>query len=212
MKQKIYVVWTGREPGIYTSWEECERQVKGYAGARYKSFQTTEDAKSAYKEGPTETKHLPKAKDGKTANNGIRNKQTLGPAYPYLAVDAACSGNPGKMEYRAVVADTGNIAFHRGPYEEGTNNIGEFLAIVLGLAWLKQQKLAWPIYSDSKIALGWLKKKHVATKLKPSVKNAAIFDSIRAAEAWLQQNTYETPVLHWNTKEWGEIPADFGRK
>lgn len=208
MKQKIYVVWVGRKPGIYTSWEECEQQVKGYAGARYKSFPTEDSAESAYQEGPTETNHLPKTKE----IHRLHSRQALRPVYPYLAVDAACSGNPGKMEYRAVIADTGSIAFHRGPYEEGTNNIGEFLAIVLGLAWLKQQNLPWPIYSDSKIALGWLKKKQVATKLKPTNKNAPIFESIRAAETWLQQNSYDTPVLHWNTKEWGEIPADFGRK
>ena len=212
MKQKIYVVWTGKQPGIYTSWAECERQVKGFAGAKYKSFATMSEAEQAYSIAPSEIHFSPKKGTKKHSSSDLGNHSSTRPTAPYLAVDAACSGNPGKMEFRAVIADTGAVAFHRGPYEDGTNNIGEFLAIVLGLAWLKQQKCSWPIYSDSKIALGWLKKKHVATKLQPNDKNVTIFESIRTAERWLMQNTYDTQVLHWNTKEWGEIPADFGRK
>ena len=206
MKKKIYVVWAGREPGIYSSWSDCEKQVKGFAGARYKSFPTMQEAEKAYEDGPL--KSTPSApRIAKTPASTVPK-----PQYPYLAVDAACSGNPGKMEFRAMVADTGAEAFHRGPYEEGTNNVGEFLAIVLGLIWLQQQHLDWPIYSDSRTALSWLKKKHAATKLQPTDKNAPIFESLRIAENWLQQHTYTTQVLHWDTLHWGEIPADFGRK
>ena len=212
MRQKIYVVWVGETPGIYTSWAECEKQVKGYTGACYKSFATMAEAERAYQESPSDFFHKSPSDSKKKGCSRKNCCSASKPQFPYLAVDAACSGNPGKMEFRAMIADTGSVAFHRGPYEDGTNNVGEFLAIVLGLVWLQKQHLDWPIYSDSKIALGWVEKKHAATKLKPTSKNTVIFENLRIAESWLQNNAYETHLLHWDTKHWGEIPADFGRK
>lgn len=134
------------------------------------------------------------------------------PVLPALAVDAACSGNPGMMEFRGVIADTGTEVFHRGPFAEGTNNIGEFLAIVLGLAYLKSHGLPWVLYSDSRTALAWLKKKHAQTKLECTPANQPLFEMLHKAERWLAENSYSTVVLKWDTEEWGEIPADFGRK
>ena len=46
-KQKFYVVWKGVTPGIYTSWTECQLQIKNYKGALYKSFDTREEAEQA---------------------------------------------------------------------------------------------------------------------------------------------------------------------
>ena len=129
-----------------------------------------------------------------------------------IAVDAASSGNPGKMEYQGVDTKTKKNLFKQGPFEEGTNNIGEFLALVHGLAFLKQQKSDRIIYSDSRIAMGWVRKKACKTKLKQSPRNKAIFDIIARAETWLKKNQYNTPIVKWETKAWGEIPADFGRK
>ena len=54
------------------------------------------------------------------------------------AVDAACSGNPGPMEYQCIDLATGAQVFHFGPIH-GTNNIGEFLAIVHALALMEKQ-------------------------------------------------------------------------
>ena len=127
------------------------------------------------------------------------------------AVDAACSGNPGPMEYQGIDLATGQQVFHYGPMH-GTNNIGEFLAIVLGLAYLKQHNLPWVLYSDSRTALAWLKKKHAQTKLECTPANQPLFEMLRKAERWLAENSYSTVVLKWDTEEWGEIPADFGRK
>ena len=127
------------------------------------------------------------------------------------AVDAACSGNPGPMEYQCIDLATGAQVFHFGPVH-GTNNIGEFLAIVLGLAYLKSHNLPWVLYSDSHTALAWLKKKQAQTKLKPMPCNQPLFEMLRKAEQWLQENDYTTTVLKWDTTHWGEIPADFGRK
>jgi ribonuclease HI len=127
-------------------------------------------------------------------------------------VDAACSGNPGILEYRCVHTTSKKELFYQGPFENGTNNIGEFLAIVHALALLKKKGLTSPIYTDSEIALRWVKEKKCKTRLKQDEKNARLFDLIRRAENWLQENTFENPLLKWDTMHWGQIPADFGRK
>ncbi|MGO3238753.1 MAG: RNase H family protein, partial [Psychroflexus halocasei] len=129
-----------------------------------------------------------------------------------ISVDAASSGNPGKMEYRGVITKTKEELFKIGPFEQGTNNIGEFLALVHGLAFLKSKNSQLAIYSDSKIAMSWVRQKKCKTKLQKNAKNAKVFELIKRAENWLKTNTYSTTILKWNTKEWGEIPADFGRK
>ena len=137
---------------------------------------------------------------------------TAKPILPALAVDAACSGNPGVLEFRGVVADTGTEVFRRGPFMQGTNNIGEFLALVLGLAYLKKYNLPWTLYTDSVTALAWVRQKQCKSKLEWNARNQELFLMVRKAEQWLRENTYTTQVLKWETSLWGEIPADFGRK
>lgn len=134
------------------------------------------------------------------------------PHFPALAVDAACSGNPGLLEFRGVVADTGTEVFRRGPFPAGTNNIGEFLALILGLAYLKKYNLPWTLYTDSVTALTWVRAKHCKTKLLCTPENQELFLMIRKGEQWLRENTWTTPICKWETALWGEIPADFGRK
>lgn len=134
------------------------------------------------------------------------------PKLPALAVDAACSGNPGIMEFRGVVADTGTEVFRRGPFSHATNNIGEFLALVLGLAYLKKYKLPWVLYTDSVTALAWVREKRCKSKLDWNEENTDLLLMVRKAEEWLRQNTWTTEIRKWETTLWGEIPADFGRK
>ncbi|MEN6589136.1 MAG: ribonuclease H family protein [Proteiniphilum sp.] len=205
-QKKFYVVWQGVKPGIYASWEECKAQVSGFENARYKSFPTREEAEKAFSENPW--RHL----------NPKKTKATVAPASTgkiekeSIAVDAACSGNPGLMEYRGVyVADNREI-FHVGPLEDGTNNIGEFLAIVHALALLKKSGKKIPVYSDSVNAIKWVAKKKCNTKQAQSERNKLLFELIARAEKWLRENSHTNPVLKWETKLWGEIPADFGRK
>ena len=216
-QQKFYVVWQGRKTGVFTSWAECEAQVKGVEGAKYKSFPTRAEAEAALAgEPPVWRKKGVGGEASVSHKSGDLLSRVAGckvkPVLPALAVDAACSGNPGMMEFRGVIADTGTEVFHRGPFAEGTNNIGEFLAIVLGLAYLKQHNLPWVLYSDSRTALAWLKKKHAQTKLECTPANQPLFEMLRKAEQWLAENSYSTDVRKWDTEEWGEIPADFGRK
>jgi ribonuclease HI len=206
-KKKYYVVWEGNEPGIYSSWTECQLQIKGYPNARYKSFASLEEAQEAFSDSPQS--HLrPKGKK-KTTSPPSSFKEEI--EWKSLSVDAACSGNPGKMEYQGVDTATGDQIFHQ-QFQRGTNNIGEFLALVHGLAYLKQHEDTRPIYTDSKIALGWVRKKKCKTKLAHTRQTARLFELIERAESWLQKNTFENQILKWNTERWGEIPADFGRK
>lgn len=134
------------------------------------------------------------------------------PKLPALAVDAACSGNPGILEFRGVATETGIEVFRRGPFMQGTNNIGEFLALVLGLAYLKKYNLPWTLYTDSVTALAWVRQKKCKSKIVWNNENQELFFMVRKAEEWLQQNTWTTEIRKWETTLWGEIPADFGRK
>ena len=205
-KKKFYVVWQGVEPGVYSSWDECKAQVSGFENARYKSFDTQEEADVAFNDNPW--KHIGKT-NKKTIQITSSKEKFLTES---IAVDAACSGNPGLMEYRGVFVADGVEIFHVGPLKDGTNNIGEFLAIVHALALLKQRKSNIPIYSDSVNAMKWVTRKKCNTKLEKTAGNQPIFDLIARAEKWLSENTYENPVIKWETDNWGEIPADFGRK
>ncbi len=128
-----------------------------------------------------------------------------------IAVDAACSGNPGPMEYRGIDLATGEVVFKFGPMH-GTNNIGEFLAIVHALALMKQRGIKKTIYSDSYNAILWVNKRQCKTKLERNAKTEQLFQVIARAEHWLQTNRIDTPIIKWETKKWGEVPADFGRK
>ena len=206
-KKKYYVVWKGATPGVYPTWDECKAQVFGYEGAQYKSFSSLEEATKAYSNSPW--KHLNSKKSQLKHNTSLAEKEII---IKSIAVDAACSGNPGLMEYRGVyVADNTEI-FRVGPFEDGTNNIGEFLAIVHALALLSKNSKSEPIYSDSVNAIKWVEKKKCNTKLKKTEKNIHVFDLINRAEKWLEHNSYPNKIIKWETKVWGEIPADFGRK
>ena len=208
-KQKFYVVWEGHTPGIYTSWDAAKRQVDGYAQAKYKSFESRAEAEKAFKGNYWA---FVKKADGASPSSSAKIPRSA-IIKESVAVDAACSGNPGAMEYRGVYTADSRELFHMGLLDDGTNNIGEFLAIVHALAMLKQQgKPSMPIYSDSKIAQGWVKKGKCNTKLEPTGRNDDIFQLIDRAERWLAVNRITNPILKWETEDWGEIPADFGRK
>ena len=212
-KQKYYVVWEGVNPGIYTSWTDCQLQTKGFEGAKYKSFESREEAERAFASSPWA--YIGKS-SSKAAATPTSNPDAM-PTYPScviensIAVDAACSGNPGKMEYQGVYVGNRQQLFKFGPVY-GTNNIGEFLAIVHCLAYQKKQGLCLPIYSDSVNAMSWVKQKKCKTKLERTSKTEELFQMIERGEKWLRENTWSMPILKWETKQWGEIPADFGRK
>ena len=205
-KQKYYVVWKGRKPGIFTSWAECEKQVKGFVAAQYKSFDSLKDAEAAY-----QSKY--EAFKGKPASQGKWREASVRPILPSICVDAACSGAPGKLEYRGVFTESEEEIFRFGPFPDGTNNVGEFLAIVHALTWLAKHGKQLPVYSDSENGIAWVYTGKCRTKLRHTSRNAPLFVMIHSAENWLAENELnDDEVLKWDTELWGENPADFGRK
>ena len=207
-KQKYYVIWEGKVPGIYTSWEECQVQIAGFPSPKFKSFDSRVEAEFAFARNYTQfikkssPADKPKAKP--SASTILSDS---------ICVDAACSGNPGDMEYQCVETNTKKLIFHQGPFKDGTNNVGEFLALVRALALLhKNNNTHTAIYTDSKTAMSWVKNKKAKTTLGLTKKNAVIHDLISRAESWLSGNSYQNKIIKWETEVWGEIPADFGRK
>ena len=208
-KNKFYVVWIGRKPGIYSDWDHCREQVDGVEGAKYKGFATLELAEAAYHD--DFEKYL--KKDLNAPKKIVCSDPLIGTPVPdSLCVDAACKGNPGILEYRGVDTRSGVEYFRQGPFPVGTVNIGEFLAIVHALALLNKINSDWPIYSDSRTAIAWIKAKHVKTNLKRTAKNEQLFILVDRAIDWITNNSWKNPILKWETAYWGEIPADFGRK
>lgn len=208
-QQKFYAVWKGHHTGVFGSWEDCKAQIKDFKGAQYKSFKTFKEAKDALK---GDYKDYIGTSKKKKSLSKEELKKIGSPNYNSISVDAAVSGNPGKMEYQGVDTKSKKVLFKQGPFEEGTNNVGEFLALVHGLAMLKKKKSSRILYSDSRIAINWVKRKQCNTKLKKTKKNAQLFELIDRALLWLKENEYSTIIVKWETKAWGEIPADFGRK
>ena len=210
--KKWYVVFQGRHTGVFDSWDECKEYVESYPGAKYKSYPTQEDAIMAYRKEGNDADiirqiitHKEPEQYNPVAIPGIESNA--------IAVDASCLGNPGKMEYRGVSLLTGEELFRVGPYQDATNNIGEFLALIHALAMLKNKgDSATTIYSDSKTAISWLRNRQVKTTLKPTSKNAPVLAVLRRAIAWMENNRFSNPVKKWDTETFGEIPADFGRK
>ena len=205
-----YVVWKGYNPGIYDSWDACEVQTKGFKGAKYKKFKTLAEAEEAYGRQASDFISTKKASKKKSLQPFIDSGDIITPS---LAVDAACSGNPGDMAYRGVDTESGIVIFNRGPYREGTNNIGEFLAIVEALQHITEKDIPQSVvYTDSKTAMAWVKSGYCNSKHRYSEKNPSLYGQIKRAEEWLKANDYTSRILKWNTDRWGEIPADYGRK
>ncbi|MCH9681470.1 MAG: ribonuclease H family protein [Deltaproteobacteria bacterium] len=215
-RQRYFVVWVGREPGIYTDWASCQAQVEGFPGARHRSFTSPEEAEIAWVEAGGDP--MPIDRPGcesptpTVATGMMPSVAEGGPPPGSIAVDAACSGNPGPMEYRGVEIGGGTELFRVGPMH-GTNNIGEFLAIVHGLAWLQAQGRSGPLYTDSRTAIGWVGRGRAKTTLARAENTERAWVLLERARRWLSASRDRgIEIRKWPTRTWGEIPADFGRK
>lgn len=209
-QKKYYVVWEGRICGVYDQWEDCKKQIDNYQGAKYKSFPDKTKADKAFFDG-----YYKFYKENLTAKNKgipLLSSNAEKPVLNSLSVDAAWNTVTKKMEYQGVYTATKELIFHKGPFQGATNNIGEFLALVHGLALLKKQGSAIPIYTDSVTAMAWVRQKKHKSIILPTQENEEIFNLLQRAELWLINNEYTTKIIKWNTPIWGEIPADFGRK
>jgi len=211
-KQGHSIVW---KPGVgevkkTDASSQIALELKAVAATLNKADSPIEVASQAKEVSPVkETSPAPKTLAQKAAENNSAVK-------PYItrsiAVDGACSGNPGPGEYRGVYVETGQELFHFGPIAGATNNIMEFLAIVHGLGFLEKQKLYIPIYTDSISAQAWIRQGICKTQIEETEENAQLFDMIRRAETWLRTHSFRVNIYKWETKIWGEIPADFHRK
>lgn len=207
---KYYVVWEGRHTGVFEDWEDARDQVENFPGAKFKAFSTKEEAVAAFRQYQDE-EEVPLGE----LLTGNRPASTA--SFPEIdpdgwAVDASCLGNPGRMEYRGVELATGREIFRVGPFDDATNNIGEFLAIVHALALQFREGTRHTIYSDSATGMAWVRNREVKTKLTPTPRNERVFELLRRGVDWLRAHRPDVPIRKWQTELWGEIPADFGRK
>lgn len=213
--KKYYVVWEGREPGVYDDWDDAFEQIDGYPGARYKAFPSYDSAVAAFR-GPVseQSAFLTRLASHVAAGGSVRDYTTIpGIRLDAIAVDGACSRNPGPMEYRCVRVVDGVEIFHKGPFAGGTNNIGEYLALIHAAAMLAQRgDTTTPIYTDSRTALAWVRNRRANTRVVATSENAPLLQIVARADAWIQSHDIPNPILKWDTDNWGEIPADFGRK
>lgn len=196
-KQKFYVVWKGHKTGVFDSWEECKEQTHGFPNAIFKSFQARELAEKAFN---SDSKEFV----GVDIFESTLSKEELtligDPIEESISVDGACNVVTGIVEYQGVDTKTKKVLFKKGPFEGGTNNIGEFLAIVHALAYCKKENINIPIYSDSKNAMSWVKDKKVRTSQEKNDKNTELFNLIDRAIIWLENNEYSNKILKWKQK------------
>lgn len=210
-KKKYYVVWQGRICGVFEDWQSCKNQIFEFQDAKYKAFESKSEADNAFKLGYKQY-YKEHPKDNKLNSFKFLSSEDAKPIMNSLSVDAAWNSVSKVMEYQGVHTGSKMLIFRQGPFEGASNNIGEFLAIVHGLSLLKKQNSTLPIYSDSITAIAWVRNKKTKSIILPTDKNIEVFEMVRRAEIWLLNNTFSNPIIKWNTKLWGEIPADFGRK
>ncbi len=215
---KYYVVFNGPNPGIYDKWEDAAEQIN-FKGARYKSYPTSEAAAEAFRRESDDAgtadlgRFLSKAGSHRLPKPGQPDYMTNPEVdLDAWAVDASCMGNPGRMEYQGVELMTGRVLFRVGPFDDATNNIGEFLAIVHAMAQMEKEGKYHNIYSDSVSGMAWVRTHKIKTQLKPTERNRKVFELMARAVTWLNTHRFPGKVMKWQTDRWGEIPADFGRK
>ncbi|MCH5239265.1 MAG: ribonuclease H family protein [Muribaculaceae bacterium] len=217
---KYYVVFRGHNPGVYDDWEEVKEQVTGFSGALYKGYASSEEAAEAYRNftGSEDREELSRLITGISGKNDHKEpSESIIEKHPEIdpdawAVDAACSKNPGIMEYRGVEIKTGQVIFQMGPFDDATNNIGEYLALVHAMALMTQKGEYHNIYTDSKTALSWYRRRKINTTLQPTTRNRRVFELLARASMWVNTHEFPKRVIKWDTDRWGEIPADYGRK
>ena len=218
LEQKGYTVIRFTNEEIFNHMEDVINKIKETIMAidSHNTPQTARFAQNTQTSTPSNTQASiesptqPQQTGASPLSGGLRG--ALGGTSGAWAVDAACSGNPGPMEYQCIDLQTGAQVFHFGPVQ-GTNNIGEFLAIVHALALMEKQGIRDKvIYSDSYNAILWVKKKKCKTTLTRNSATEQLYQIIARAEQWLMTHNVTTPIIKWETKQWGEIPADFGRK
>ena len=208
---KYYVVRKGKKTWIFTSWNEVQPLVSGFPDAKFKSFDSREDAERWFASSREKFYGQPSLS---LWQKWLENKSLVVPfEVNALAVDASSLGNPGILERRGVHVATGKEVF-RHKVERWTNNVGEFLALVEGITIMQDSSLVEKfqvLYSDSKIAMSWVQEGKCKSTLRVQEPDLPVWKLVAEAEQQLLM-LKPIPILKWETSEWGEISADFGRK
>ncbi len=157
MKKKYYAVRKGRQPGIYQDWDTCKEQVDGFAGAQYKSFSTSEDAKRYLAgENSVSTPPRPRVSHEPSSSADVR------PGHVVIYADGACSGNPGRGGYGTVVLQGDQRKEFSAGFRRTTNNRMEILGCIVGLESVEKPSDV-TLYSDSRYVVDAITKSWAET-------------------------------------------------
>jgi ribonuclease HI len=215
LAKKYYVVWTGRKPGIFTTWNECKRQVDGFTGAKFKSFPTLDEAESAFG-GKISSTSTSRSSSTKTRSASKPKKIKVPPLseqqiaeMPFdikIFTDGACEPNPGEAGTGlAVYLNNELTELWYGLYQKvGTNNTAELHGLKQAFHLAKEKLkagLSVAIYCDSKYSIdcitqwatSWEKKGW--TKSGGEIKN---LDIIKPAYALYQELSPLITIYHVN--------------
>lgn len=211
-KNKFYVVWKGRETGVFTDWTEVSKLIKGFRNAEYKGFANKESAELEFQLGsPSGRSKINEVKVSEKPEGA--SSKTKAPDYECLTVDGSYLGSKNMMQYRCVWNASGEEVFGTKPILGGNQNIAEFLALVGAMKYrvvTKQYDLH--IYSDSKTALSWVRNKKIKSTYDLGQLDEIVQNRIYGALEFISKSGVAKNLFKWESALWGEIPADYGRK
>ena len=210
MAKKYYVIWQGRETGIFTDWDTCKKHIDKFNGARYKSYKTREEAESAFAGSSSaamkKSKSAPKKHSGKGPKTYSAEEVASHKAQTKIFTDGGCEPNPGKAGSGVAVYRDNNISeLWFGLFNpKGTNNTAELNALYHALMMAEkeiQAKQTVAIFCDSKYsiqcvtqwAVNWEKKGWV--KQGGEIKNLDLIKPMFALWTKLKKSVQ---VLHVN--------------
>lgn len=193
-KNKYYVVWRGRETGIFDSWEACRASIDGFQGAQYKGYPTWEEAHEGHINGYWNETIIRKID---AADTEVIKRSFI--------TDVQCDAE-GTMTYSILDNETLTYIYQSPKYLDANNNVGQFIAIVHALAHLARTSDTRPIYTTSDTAIAWTKKRECNTRLCRTLNNTNLFDLLIRANSWIANNSFANQILKWNTASWGNPP------
>lgn len=193
-KKKYYVVWRGRETGIFTSWDACLRSVNDFQGALFRGYSTWEEAHDAHLNGYW--REVAKNKAVTPTTEVIRHS---------FATDAVHNAD-GTFSYFITDIEQSRTIYRSPSFHDSNLNVCRFLAIVHALAILTKTSDTRPVYSPSATAISWVSRRECRTSLCRTLGNTVTFDLIIRAGRFLADNLMSNPILRWESESWGEVP------
>jgi ribonuclease HI len=193
----FYVVKKGRNPGIYLTWNGkhgARKETDGFSGAVYKGFKSKAEALAWFND-VTKTHTTSKITKASKATTPSLEQITdysaeLQNGTVIIFADGACSNNPGKGGYAALLKH--NIAGEKivqGGFRLTTNNRMELIAVLEALKLIKGNHKIW-VFSDSQ---------YLIRGAHPNVL------AKRAANEWIHKGTL---IKNWDL--WKQLHAATG--